>query len=164
MDNSSALLCFALAWMSLSALFRALFVRGAEEAKPTDGVPPLRALSLRLLVVDDDRCFSGALKRALERLGHEVHLAGTPEEATEKLRERRFDCVLCDYFLDSATGDEVGHGLGTSHRDRFVLMSGAERAELRGSARNFPFLKKPFTAGKCVELAARVCGENITAS
>jgi DNA-binding NtrC family response regulator len=62
----------------------------------------------RILVVEDERAIQLALSGLLGRVGYEVLLAGTGEEAMAKLEESPFDLVLTDLALGrGASGMDV---------------------------------------------------------
>jgi len=60
-----------------------------------------------ILVVDDERSIGIAIKRLLERRGHEVETALSGEEAFELLERRRYHLVITDLSLAGAGGMEV---------------------------------------------------------
>jgi two-component system nitrogen regulation response regulator NtrX len=62
----------------------------------------------KILVVEDERAIQLALKGLLSKAGHEVEVAGSGEEAIEKLGEGPFDLVLTDLALGKKkTGMDV---------------------------------------------------------
>ena len=80
----------------------------------------------RVLVVDDDPLFLKLSRRALERLGVEVTLAGSIAEARGRLFNAWFDVAILDYFL---RGQECGCDLVPALRGRYpgvrvVVLSG----------------------------------------
>jgi len=61
----------------------------------------------RVLLVEDEAALAEGLRLNLERKGYAVDLAGTGEEAVDRLREERFDLVLLDVQLPGIDGFEV---------------------------------------------------------
>jgi nitrogen-specific signal transduction histidine kinase len=59
---------------------------------------PLRR-SGRILVVEDDRGVLNYLKKSLEKLGYEVEVTTTGEDACEFLKQQAFDALLTDVVL-----------------------------------------------------------------
>ncbi|MCB9652199.1 MAG: sigma-54-dependent Fis family transcriptional regulator [Deltaproteobacteria bacterium] len=67
-------------------------------------------MNSRILVVEDERAIQLALKGLLSKAGHEVEVAGSGEEAIEKLDEGPFDLVLTDLALGKKkSGMDVLH-------------------------------------------------------
>lgn len=62
-----------------------------------------------ILLVDQDRQARDRLRDALQRHGHEVHLAASGEEAWEVLRGRLVDVVLMDLRLPAMSGQTLFH-------------------------------------------------------
>jgi signal transduction histidine kinase len=74
---------------------------GAESPpKPAPQLEP--PCALRILVVDDEPMMTKAVARMLKPSGHLVSVAGSGEEALEKLADQQFDVVVSD----------VGMGIG----------------------------------------------------
>jgi two-component system NtrC family response regulator len=57
-----------------------------------------------VLVVDDEQIMRAFLEKALTRLGHEVTLAVSAEEALERFAPRRFGLVLSDVRMPGSSG------------------------------------------------------------
>jgi class 3 adenylate cyclase len=74
---------------------------GAGRADQPAGAPG------RLLVVDDNEANLDLLSRRLQRLGHDVELASSGEQALGALLRRPFDLVLLDVMMPGMDGHEV---------------------------------------------------------
>lgn len=59
---------------------------------------------MRLLLIDDDEVFTRTLKRALERLGHEVSVAHDPITAMYHVKRHPFDAAVVDLRLAEHSG------------------------------------------------------------
>jgi signal transduction histidine kinase len=97
-------------------------------AADTDGVDE----GAVVLVVDDSAVNRIALKRGVERLGHDVLVASDGAEAIEVLRQQRVDMVLLDLLMPQVDGFEVLAALARDPqlRDTPVLViSATERAD-----------------------------------
>ena len=57
--------------------------------------------SNRILLIDDDLDFHGAVKMILEPLGYQITCAATGPEGIETLRKSPFDLILLDIMLSS---------------------------------------------------------------
>ncbi len=62
---------------------------------------------IRILFVDDDVDFRGAMKILLEREGYEVELASNGVRALELRHERPFDVMVTDLFMPQMDGLET---------------------------------------------------------
>jgi CheY-like chemotaxis protein len=61
----------------------------------------------RLLIVDDEVVFSGALRRLFSN-EHDVSVVNRGSEALDRLRAgERFDAILCDLLMPEVTGIEL---------------------------------------------------------
>lgn len=78
-----------------------------DEESRTHGGRATPRRSYRLLLVDDNRAMVEALQVLLKRDGHEVHLAGSGEEAIEAVIDARPDLILLDLELPDRDGIEV---------------------------------------------------------
>jgi CheY-like chemotaxis protein len=65
------------------------------------------APSLRILVVDDERPVRETLAEMLVAVNHKVELAGSGQEAVEKMRARAFDFVFTDLAMPEMDGWET---------------------------------------------------------
>jgi DNA-binding NtrC family response regulator len=82
-------------------------------------------VSLRALVVDDDRSVRAALKVNLTKAGYEVVLASHGAEAIELLQGSDFDILLTDVKMPGITGLELLSEVRTHWPDtRVVVMTG----------------------------------------
>jgi len=74
----------------------------------TEPIPGAKfAVSLRLLLVEDEEISRLSARLTLEKMGHQVVTANNGEEALERLREGRYDCVLMDVQMDVLDGVEA---------------------------------------------------------
>lgn len=60
-----------------------------------------------ILMVDDDRGFTDATAQIIRLLDHEVDVAGTVAEATQRLSESSYDILLLDIMLPDGSGFEL---------------------------------------------------------
>lgn len=76
----------------------------------------------RILVVDDEEAVRTAVRRRLAREGHEVTLAGTADEAVQRIRnDDFFDVIITDMSIDApSSGLEVIKA--ALNRDLFALV------------------------------------------
>lgn len=134
----------------------------SEEALPA---PPTARSQLRVLVVDDEPHIQRALKRFLERQGHQVVLASDFPEAVKLIEEAGLDAILCDVHLPGGTGMELYTVLRSLRPElccRFVLMSGDvlgfEVAAFLARHRT-PHLAKPFELSEVSRLMGSLVAE-----
>ena len=76
-----------------------------EVTRDSEGHAPVRSRHIsRILVVDDESHVRSMIGATLERLGYEVHLAGSGREASEWLDRTSFDLVLTDIVMQNGNG------------------------------------------------------------
>ncbi len=64
-------------------------------------------MAKRLLLVDDEKGFTMALRRKLEFSGYEIEEAQGGADALRRLLTRPFDLVLLDYMMPDLRGNKV---------------------------------------------------------
>ena len=108
----------------------------------------MKAMTSRILVVDDERMVRWSLRQALERAGYQVDEAASGAEALELAGRELPDVVLLDHRLPDRTGIEVLRALLKSAPRLPIVMitahasiDGAVEAMKEGA---FHYLSKPF--------------------
>jgi DNA-binding response OmpR family regulator len=113
-------------------------------------------MSVRVLVVEDEKNLVGLLRGYLEREGFEVHEARDGVAALEAARRVRPDLVVLDWMLPGMDGTQVLSEL-RRFSDAYVIMLTARSEEVDKivglSAGADDYLTKPFSPG---ELVARI--------
>jgi DNA-binding NtrC family response regulator len=117
-------------------------------------VPPKR-----ILVVDDERSVTDALKLILAEFGHPVESAGTIAEATALLRGSPYDLAFIDLRLPDGSGiDLLAHIKSDTPDTEVIVMTAHGSLEItieaikRGA---FYYLEKPFTPHQVTTLIQR---------
>ena len=82
------------------------WIRGLKERLKIMGLA-LYFLTMRILLVEDERKLSRIIKRYLEEEGYEVEEAFNGEDALFLLREKQYDLVILDLMLPKMDGLEV---------------------------------------------------------
>ncbi len=82
------------------------WARGLKERLKIMGLA-LYFLTMRILLVEDERKLSRIIKRYLEEEGYEVEEAFNGEDALFLLREKQYDLVILDLMLPKMDGLEV---------------------------------------------------------
>jgi CheY-like chemotaxis protein len=127
-----------------------------------------------ILVVDDDPTVGTALRRALERLGHQALVTQGAAECLVALRQHRIDIVITDVWMPGQDGVELiaaiarefplvrivamsgGGGAGATHFRPGSLATVASLAAARGAGAHST-LAKPFqTRDLLLEVGCRV--------
>ncbi|SDZ28575.1 hybrid sensor histidine kinase/response regulator [Pseudomonas sp. NFIX28] len=90
---------------------------GAPEHHPVPVPEPLRKLSLRILVAEDNLINSAIIKEQLETLGCSVVLAANGEQALAQWLPGRFDLVLTDVNMPVMNGYELAATLRRQNKD-----------------------------------------------
>lgn len=113
-------------------------------------------MSVRVLVVDDEKNLVNLLRGYLEREGFEVHEALDGPSAVEVARRVRPDLIVLDWMLPGLDGPQVLSEL-RRFSDAYVIMLTARTEEVDKivglSAGADDYLTKPFSPG---ELVARI--------
>src|SRR4249920_1239939 len=103
---------------------------------------------MRVLVVDDDEETRELVGAALAREGYELELVGTAEHALARVSAARFDVVVLDVMLGSASGLELCARLrseGVETPILFLSARGTVDARVDGlEAGGDDYLRKPF--------------------
>ena len=85
-----------------------LGVPAPELAAPVaDPAPAWPVSALRLLVAEDNAVNQKLIRRLLEKMGHEVHLAGNGYEALRQCSRHTFDLILMDIQMPELDGLEA---------------------------------------------------------
>lgn len=112
--------------------------QSAVEYPKIGSVEITKTATIRVLHVDDDASFLQAAKPILEMQGaFQVDAASSVEEATEKIKEKVYDCVISDYVMSGKDGLQFLKQL----RDRgnnipFIIFTGKSREEVAIKALN----------------------------
>jgi len=88
-------------------------------------LPASDTARLRILVIDDEAPVRETLAEMLVAMNHEVELAGSGQEAIEKLRRGAFDFVFTDLAMPEMDGWETARAVRQIWRNiRIVLVTG----------------------------------------
>ncbi len=74
-----------------------------------------------ILIVDDDKLVSGAIKRLLEDAGHVVTCCYNGTDAIRLSKELNYDVLLTDYYMPVMNGDEVSRLLRHDNPDIYII-------------------------------------------
>lgn len=112
---------------------------------------------MKILVVEDEKNISNAVKRVLERSNYTVDCVFDGEAALEFIRYTKYDCVILDIMIPKVNGIEVVKTLRKEENNVPVLMVTAktqvEDKVLGLDAGADDYLTKPFSLK---ELQARI--------
>src|ERR1051325_4623485 len=67
----------------------------------------MRTLSLRILLIDDNRHGLVARRTVLEQLGHKVVVASGGQDGIDQFQSQKFDLIVTDYRMPEVTGQQV---------------------------------------------------------
>jgi two-component system, chemotaxis family, chemotaxis protein CheY len=122
--------------------------------------------SLRVLVVDDFATIIHIVRKLLSQLGFEnVEDARDGEAALAKLRQRKYDLVICDWNMEPTTGYDL---LLKVRADRdlaatpFIMITAESKPDNVIAARKAGvsnYIVKPFTADALKEKIDSVFGD-----
>ena len=103
----------------------------------------------RVLFVDDDPYTLETLHKAVQVFGHEAILAGSGEDALQKVDEFLPDIIFIDMRLPDIDGlsvvSQISKGPNTAHIPIFMLSAGSEldAADNARAAGALEYLEKP---------------------
>ncbi|MBU1125397.1 MAG: response regulator [Candidatus Omnitrophica bacterium] len=60
--------------------------------------------SLKILLVDDDKDFSGLIRKTIESWGYEVMSASSGNDALDTARKYKVDVIILDYLMPDMDG------------------------------------------------------------
>lgn len=133
-----------------------------EAAKPMapriDAVKTNRNEQLRLLIVEDNKHTSQAVKTLLERRGYQVDVAETLGDGIAAVRGKKYDLVISDLGLPDGSGLDITKHIDPD-RTRAIAVSGfcSESDMQESRAAGFAFhLAKPFDFKKLQEVIDKV--------
>lgn len=76
----------------------------------------------RILIIDDDMDMCSLLSRFLQRKGYETDAAHSGAKGIAKVKEQKFDVVLCDFRLGDKEGREVLHEIKSFNPQIIVII------------------------------------------
>lgn len=121
-------------------------------------------MTLRVLVVDDNRDNINIMRAQLAKAGYEVDYAYDGETALQLLRQARFDVVLLDVMMPKMDGHEVLRRMRDTPQWAtipviMVTAKGTNDDVLQGYQGGADYyIPKPFTAGQLLHGIALVLG------
>jgi DNA-binding NtrC family response regulator len=113
----------------------------------------------RLLIIEDEVVIRGALRRLLERHGHQVDEAGSVEEAQNAGRLASYQLIIADLRLPGQPGDsvlELAPSVPVIIMTSYASVSSAVEAMKNGAA---DYIAKPFDHDELVLLVERILRE-----
>ena len=103
----------------------------------------------RILVIDDELGLREGCRRALQRHGFEVDVAGTGEAGLDKVRESGFDLALLDIMMPDISGIDLLRMVHDHDPDIVcIIITGYATVELAVAAMKlgaYDFIAKPFS-------------------
>ncbi len=115
---------------------------------PDERAASPRAITRRLLIVDDEQAICRLLEQFFSDRGFSVLTAFSGEEAIARLDAGSFDVILIDILLPGTHGLRVlQHARPRHPYARIVMITGLEEEELERQARGYGadlFVAKPF--------------------
>ena len=109
---------------------------------------------MNILVVDDEKTVSDALKMLLKHLGHSVDVLDDVEEALSKLRKQpdHYHILITDHLMPKISGLELLEQLPrNTFKGEVIVISGYLTPEIEAKYRELgvaTILQKPFKVGE----------------
>jgi response regulator RpfG family c-di-GMP phosphodiesterase len=117
----------------------------------------------KILLVDDDEFYRGALKGTLVQLGHEVTDVDNAKEAQDTLRLFVFDVVISDIRMPEMSGIQLLQWIKSDIKIQVVLITGFSEILDTKSAAELgadDFLLKPFQTSDIKECLEKLLTKN----
>lgn len=112
---------------------------------------------MKLLIVEDEKELAASIKEYLEQDNFICEIAGTYDEALEKLELYKYECAVVDIMLPDGSGLELVEYLKKIHSSTGIIIASAKNAlddRLKGLDLGADdYLTKPFHLS---ELSARI--------
>ncbi len=103
---------------------------------------------LEILLLDDEAIVGKRLKPAIEKINCNVEVFQDPLLAVERIKEKEFDIVVTDIYMDDMDGMQVlDIVLEKSSRTKVIMITGYAMISLARDAMEkgaFDFIAKPF--------------------
>jgi len=118
------------------------------------------SLSMKILLVDDEKNIRQTLVQTLKSWGHEVTSASSVDEAVGKLKTEPYDFLLTDYRLENKSGIDLLRAAKNSGSPPVCALMTAyasfENAVSAVKEGAFDYLPKPFSNAQLEHLVNRV--------
>ncbi|WP_022664746.1 response regulator [Desulfospira joergensenii] len=105
-------------------------------------------MSLKILVLDDEKIVGERLKSSLEKNGHNLEIFIDPARAMDRIQEEKFDVVILDIRMDKINGIQVLETVRKkSERTKVIMITGYATLEVARESLTkgaFDFISKPF--------------------
>ena len=124
------------------------------------------AMSLRVLVAEDEPLIAGMLKTFLECVGHNVTVCLNGTEAIEAFKNKEFDLAVVDLAMPEVDGWEVSRRVNEFHPEVPIIvvtgwnMSVEDGREVGAAVDSV--LRKPFARADLIEAVDQVTGRRRT--
>lgn len=105
---------------------------------------------MRILIVEDSQTDAVVVQHALEKIGHEVTIKRSAEEAVDAIRTCNYPVVICDWELPGQNGVDLCRSIrdrGTSHYTYVIMLTSRTEKKhvIEGLAAGADdYLTKPF--------------------
>ena len=123
------------------------------------------AMSIRVLLVDNEKDHASAMTESLERIGLECAFATSGPEGVQMLSKNNYDIVVTDLMMNEVDGMGIlKHTKDTQPECEVILVTGhatVPRAveAMREGAINF--LEKPITPKRCKRSSLRPVNQSV---
>jgi DNA-binding NtrC family response regulator len=118
---------------------------------------------LQVLVLDDEPMVGKRLRSVLGKMGCEVEIFDSPNDAFLRMYQKRFDVVVSDIVMDELDGIQLlEHTKQRCAETKVILITGYASMDMARSAKEkgaFAFIAKPFKPDDLRSVVARAAGE-----
>ena len=108
---------------------------------------------LKILIVDDEHNSTESLAIGVKRYGYYVDTANSGEEGLAKLKNTKFDYVLCDIDMPEMNGWEFASKIYSIYKEiKIIYMTALLRGKIHTKFSKFPLLIKPFKLNELITI------------
>lgn len=108
---------------------------------------------LKILIVDNEHNSTEALAIGVKRYGYYVETANSGEEGLLKIKNTKFDYVLCDIDMPEMDGWEFTSKIYSICKEiKIIYMTALLRGRVHKKFSKFPLLIKPFKLNELITL------------
>src|SRR5437762_10780284 len=122
--------------------------------------PELSMSKPSVLVVDDDKSICNLLKSILEMEGYAHRVAGSGEEARQRIAADHFDVLISDIYLGDDSGLNLLSEMKRANPDaEVVIMTAHGSVETAVNAVHngaFDYISKPFAVDEVLDILKRI--------
>ena len=84
-----------------------------------------------VLLIDDNQVYLETMQKALHKHGFECQTGSSLEDAIGLANDKRYDLIVCDYFMPDTDGQSVLDSLGMINRDCLLILTSSYPLDIK---------------------------------